>query len=168
MKKSYLLFSICLLLLSCSDNMECHLKMKKDCYDAFENYIKTHKEYPAYLLISKHFVTERGEVETAGYILGPCYSRFLEYEDLPILIEIDGKKIFFQTDMQLLIEPCTLSKESLGVASDEFDYDNKKPIWVNFIRHAIYIYFHKSELLMNSRPDTLFLPKIEKDDFYKE
>lgn len=121
-------------------------------------------DYQAFLLIPKHEISEKGEVLTSGYIIGPCYRRLWEDDKMNFLIEINNKKVYFLSDVNSLMEPHNLSEEEMQALPDEKDNKTNEPVWVNYVRHAIYIHYIKSELLINSRPDTLFLPHLEKDE----
>ena len=61
-----------------------------------------------------------------------------------------------------------MSVSESDINSFASDYNKNEPAAVNFIRHAVYMYYNDSKLMVNTRPDTLFLPKIVEDEMIVE
>ena len=153
---------------SCTDNYDCRWKLKEDCRDSIKAYISSHKEYSSYLVVLKHTVSDQLRVITTGFLVGPLYRQSMQELHLPLPIVIENAKVFILSDLQLLMDVPEMSVSESDINSFASDYNKNEPAAVNFIRHAVYMYYNDSKLMVNTRPDTLFLPKIVEDEMIVE
>ncbi len=154
-----------LLIVSCADNYDCRWKMKKDCRDSIKAYISSHKDFSSYLVVLKHTVSDKLEIITTGFLIGPLYSQSKQELHSLLPIVIDNAKVFILSDLQLIMDVPEMFVSESDINS--YGY-NKDPVAVNYIRHAVYMYYNDSILMVNTRPDTLFLPKIVEDEMISE
>ncbi len=169
MKKVLIFFCWVILFTSCTDNYDCRWNLKEDCRDSIKAYISAHKEYESYLVVLKHAVSYQEGVITTGFLIGPLYDQ-QKHELNPLLsIKIDNAKVFIMSDLQLLLDvpPMPVNDEKY-VKSTTYDYNKKESAAVNYVRHSVYMYYSDSVLMVNNRPDTLFLPKIIVDEMVTE
>lgn len=165
------LYIICLVLLfaSCTGRYDCTWKLKKDCRDSIKAYISAHKEYTSYLVVLKHVVSDQAGILTTGFLVGPLYG--LSDQELTSLlpVEIDNAKVFIMSDLQLLMDvPEIPAIDEKYVKSMDYGYNKRESAVVNYVRHAVYMYYEDSVLMVNNRPDTLFIPKIIEDEVVTE
>ena len=139
--------------------------MKKDCRDSIKAYISSHKEYSAYLVVLKHTVSDQLGITTTGFLVGPLNRQSKQELHSLLPIVIDNAKVFILTDLQLIMDVPEMFVSESDINS--YGY-NKESGAVNYIRHAVYMYYNDSILMVNTRPDTLFLPKIVEDKMISE
>lgn len=151
--------------ISCVNNYDCRWKLKKDCRDSIKAYISSHKEYSAYLVVLKHTVSDQLGIATTGFLVGPLNRQSKQELHSLLPIVIDNAKVFILTDLQLIMDVPELFVSESDINS--YGY-NKESGAVNYIRHAVYMYYNDSILMVNTRPDTLFLPKIVEDKMISE
>lgn len=156
---------ICLVILfaSCTDKYDCRWKIKEDCRDSIEAYISSHQEYPSFLIVLKHEISEQTGVVTNGFFVGPLYeqSRLELHSALPVVI--NNAKVYILSDLQYLLESPEMTSSESSQYSFILDYNKEESAPVNYIRCAVYMYYDENRLIVNTRPDTLFLPKLVED-----
>ena len=157
---------ICLFLLysSCTGNKDCRWKIKEDCRDSIKSYITSHKEYKSYLVVFKYAISDQAGIVTTGFLVGPLYEQSKREFSSLLPIEIDNAKVFIQSDLQLLMDGDEKTIDESDSDSFIYDYNKNESAAVNYVRHAVYMYYDDSRLMVNTRPDTLFLPKILEDE----
>ena len=78
-------------------------------------------------------------------------------------------KVFIMTDIELLVDvPEIPNIDEEFLKSSDCGYNKREPAAVNYVRHAVYMHYEDSILIVNNRPDTLFLPKIIEDELVTE
>lgn len=154
-----------LLIISCADNYDCRWKMKKDCRDSIKAYISSHKDYSSYLVVLKHTVSDQLGIITTGFLIGPLYCQSKQELHSLLPIVIDNAKVFILSDLQLIMDVPEMFVSERDINSYGYNKDSGA---VNYIRHAVYMYYNDSILMVNTRPDTLFLPKIVEDKMISE
>ncbi len=160
--------SIVIFLSSCTENYDCRWNMKEDCRDSIIAYISSHPEYAAYLVVPKYEITDQMGVRTTGFLLGPLYNQSRSYLRTALPININNAKVFILSDMQYFLKTSEMSTNDFDLDSFVVDYNNEETAAVNYVRHAVYMHYKDSMLIINNRPDTLFLPKIIKDEMIVE
>lgn len=163
-----LLYIICFLFLggSCVDRYECRWKLKEDCRDSIKAYILSHKDYTSYLVVLKHAVSDQARIITTGFLVGPLYNQSMQELHSLLPIRIDNAKVYILSDLQLLMDVSEMSVNENGM--NPIDNNKNDDAAVNYVRHAVYMYYNDSKLIVNTRPDTLFLPKIIEDEMIEE
>lgn len=162
---------ICLVLLfaSCADNYDCKWNLKEDCRDSIKSYISAHKEYTSYLVVPKHVISDQAGILTIGFLVGPLYGLSNQVQHSLLPIRIDNAKVFIMTDLELLVDvPEIPNIDEEFLKSSDCGYNKREPAAVNYVRHAVYMHYEDSILIVNNRPDTLFLPKIIEDELVTE
>lgn len=160
--------SLVILLTSCTENYDCRWNMKKDCRDSIIAYISSHPEYNAYLVVFKHELTDQMGIRTTGFLIGPLYYQLRIDLRSALLINTNNAKVFILSDMQDFLETSEMSTNDNDLDSFGVDYNKGETAAVNYVRHAVYMHYKDSILIINNRPDTLFLPKIIKDEMIVE
>lgn len=168
MKNIFKIICFILLCSSCTGNNDCKWKLKEACRDSIKSYITSHKDYKSYLVVFKYTVSDQAGIATTGFLIGPLYEQSKHEFSSLLPIKIDNAQVFILSDLQLLMDGFEKPTNKSDSGSFTYDYNKNESAAVNYVRHAVYMYYDDSRLMVNTRPDTLFLPKILEDEMILE
>jgi len=105
-----------------------------------------------------------------GFLLGPGYDYltekkgFMRNSDLSLFWEIDSRRVYYISDFSRLFKYDTISQWKNRHVVDSVILGKNYPLVIKdpdmlYVMRSIFFYFDRDKLVVNYRPDTLFIPE---------
>ncbi len=148
-----------------------NIELKYDVLCLIKDYMHNYPQFNAFVLMTSNELLIDGSYYPKGFFLGPAYDGLFKNTFPIFYIKLDEKYIFVASDVENLAEISNAShsiflKEVIPRGVDSLELASG---WIIKNGDELYmyraIYFSKNkakEIFVNNRPDTIFMPKLDK------
>lgn len=162
MRYIYLVLLSFLISCRCDNTEKIHIRFKKEISSAIEKYVSKNNNHDSYLLFPSSFLFNDRK-EYTGLLIGPMYEYIWDKDRIVGYFPVKGKKVYVMYDGLSFIQHETeinfCKADSINIQFGDTLISNHTPL-INFIKRSFLLYYRNKNLQINTKPDTLFLPKI--------